>query len=132
MPDGPEQTVRALFAAFAARDAAGGVAVLDPDMELWAQPTGEAVGRHEPYHGHDGWRAYLEDVDRAWAEFTVDPQDFRVAGSGVIAFGRAHGVRRDDGQRVDVPVIWVYRLRAGKVAYCRVAKTAAEAERMVA
>ena len=59
-----EQTVRALFAAFADRDVEAALALLHPDVELWAQPTAERVRRAEPYHGHDGFRAYLADVDR--------------------------------------------------------------------
>ena len=124
-----EQTVRALFAAFAARDHDAALALVHPKVEFWAQPTAELAGRDEPYRGRDEFRAYLADVDRVWEEFSVDPQDFRVAGAGVIAFGEAEGRPRGaDEQDVQrLPVIWVFRLEDGLVAFCRVARTAAEA-----
>ena len=124
-----EQTVRDLFAAFAARDTEAAVALVHPDVEFWAQPTADLAGRTEPYRGREEFRAYLADVDRLWAQFAVDPQDFRVAGTGVIAFGHAEG-RPNDGDRdalQRIPVIWVFRLQDGLVAYGNVARTAAEA-----
>ena len=124
-----EQTVRDLFAAFAARDTEAAVALVHPDVEFWAQPTADLAGRTEPYRGREEFRTYLADVDRLWAEFSVVPEDFRVAGAGVIAFGYAEG-RPKDGDRDAprrIPVIWVFRLRDGLVAHCNVARTAAEA-----
>ena len=127
-----QATVLRLFDAFAARDADAALAVLHPDVELWAQPTAERVQRPAPYRGHDGFREYLADVDRAWESFRVEPGDFRVAGGGVIAFGHAEGRARGADAAVRLPVIWVFRLRDGLVAFCRVARTAAEATEMAA
>ncbi len=124
---GDLDVVQALFAAFAARDAEACLALLHPELEFWAQPTGERADRRDPYRGHDGFRAYLADVDRVWAEFTVEPGNFRAAAGGVICFGAAVGVPRAGGGPVRLPVIWVFRLREGLVVYCRVARTAAEA-----
>jgi ketosteroid isomerase-like protein len=125
--DAAQETVLELFTAFAARDAPAAIAVLHPDVEFYPQPTGELAGRRQPYRGHDGFRRYLEDVDRVWDEFEVDPADFRVAGAGVICFGHATGRPRGSAERRRVPVIWVFRLREGLVVFCRVARTAAEA-----
>ena len=122
-----EATVRALFAAFAARDLGAALELSHPDVELWAQPTAEVVERREPYRGHDGVRAYFADVERAWEAFSVEPNDFRVAGGGVIAFGHAEGRARGEHVARRLPVIWVFRLRDGLVVFCRVARTAAEA-----
>ena len=129
-----EQTVRDLFAAFSARDAEAALALVHPDVEFWAEPTADLAGRAEPYRGRDGFRAYLADVERVWDEFAVDPQDFRVAGTGVIAFGVAEGRPKDAGhdERQRIPVIWVFRLADGLVVFCRVARTAAEAAALAA
>ena len=127
-----QDVVRAYFAAFARRDADALLSLSHQDIELWAQPTAEAVGRREPYRGHEGLRHYLADVDRAWSSFSIEPSDLRAAGAGVIAFGRGNGRRAETGDILDVPLIWVFRLRDGLVAFCRVARTAAEARRMVA
>ncbi len=127
-----QETVLALFGAFAARDAEAAIAVAHPEIELWAQPTGEQIGRREPYRGHDGLREYFADVDRAWESFEVDPGDFRVAGGGVIAFGSAMGVAHGESEARRVGVIWVFRLRDGLIAFCRAARTAEEATRLAA
>jgi len=125
--DQAEQTVRALFAAFNAREHEATLALVHPDLEFWPQPTAERLGREEPYRGREGFREYLVDVDRAWERFAVEPDDFRVAGTGVIAFGHADAVPRGGEAARRLPVIWVFRLRDGLVASCRVARTAAEA-----
>ncbi len=130
--DAARETVLDLFAAFAARDAEAAERVLHPEVELWAQPTGELSGRREPYHGHEGFRRYLADVDRVWEEFEVEPADFRVAGAGVICFGHATGRPRGAAEARRTPVIWVFRLRDGLITFCRVARTAAEATLMAA
>ena len=132
IPTSDEQTVRDLFAAFAARDADAAVALLHPDVEVWAQPTAELIRRSERYRGHGGFREYLADVDRVWEAFRVEPHDFRVAAGGVICFGVAEGRARGSETAWRLPVIWVFRLRDGLVAYCRVARTAAEATELVA
>lgn len=125
--DAAQDTVLELFRAFAARDPDAATAVLHPDLEFWAQPTGELAGRREPYRGHEGFRRYLADVDRVWEEFAVAPSDFRAAGPGVICFGHATGRPRGSAEELRVPVIWVFRLRQGRIVFCRVARTAAEA-----
>ena len=128
---GDDATVRALFAAFAARDLDAVLAVAHPDIELWAQPTAELVGRTEPYRGHAGVVEYLADVERAWAAFTVEPTDVRAAGGGVICFGRAEGRAHGEDRVRRLPVIWVFRLRDDLVVFCRVARTAEEATELV-
>jgi ketosteroid isomerase-like protein len=127
-----EQTVRSLFAAFNARDDEATLAFVHPELEFWPQPTAERLGRSEPYRGREGFREYLADVDRAWEQFVVEPDDFRVAGTGVIAFGHAEAQPRGTTVTQRLPVIWVFRLRDGLVVSCRVARTAAEATELVA
>ena len=55
------EVVKAIFAAFAARDVEAVLALADPDVEFTAV-TGEDAGRTEPYRGHDGMRQYFRDV----------------------------------------------------------------------
>jgi len=127
-----EQTVRALFAAFNARDDETTLSFVHDELEFWPQPTAERLGRQEPYRGREGFREYLADVDRAWERFHVEPDDFRVAGTGVIAFRHADAVPRGGQTAQRLPVIWVFRLRDGLVISCRVARTAAEATELAA
>ncbi len=122
-----EQTVRDLFAAFNARRDEATLALVHPDLEFWPQPTAERLGRAEPYRGLDGFREYLADVDRIWDAFTITPDDFRVAGNGVIVFGHVEARAAGERAKHRLPAIWVFRLRDGLVVSCRVARTAAEA-----
>jgi ketosteroid isomerase-like protein len=125
VPESAEATVRALFAAFADRDAERALALVDPAFEFWPQGTAELTGREEAYRGHDGLRRYFSDVERVWDELRVDPHDLRVAGDGVVAFGTIEG--RAGGQEVRRPVIWVFKLRDERLLYARAVATAAEA-----
>lgn len=122
-----EEIVSALYDAFARRDVEAAVALAHPELEFWPQGTAARTGRDEPYRGHDGLRRYFADVDAAWEELRVEPAELRVAGQGVVAFGRVLG--RADGQDLELPAIWVWKLRDGLVVYVRAVATAADARR---
>jgi ketosteroid isomerase-like protein len=123
---GEEQAViEALYEAFARRDLDAALALFDPAVEFWPQGTAELAARTEPYRGHDGIRAYFRDVTTLWDELRVEPDDFRAAGGGVVVFGTAHG--RAGDRVLEQPVIWVWKLREGRVLFGRVVATAAEA-----
>lgn len=55
----------------------------------------------------------------------------RTAGSGLVAFGVAIGRLRGEAEEQRIPVIWVFRLRGGRIVYGRAAATAAEARELV-
>lgn len=123
--------VRALFDAFARRDVEGAIALAAPDMRFWPQGTLELTGRHEPYVGHEGLRAYFADAEAGWSELVLHPRDVRVAGDGVIVFGVVNGVKRS-GEAFDRQAIWVFKVRDGRIASCRAVATAAEAAQRAA
>jgi ketosteroid isomerase-like protein len=125
VPESAEATVRALFAAFADRDADRALPLVDAGLEFWPQGTAELAGRDDAYRGHEGLRRYFADVEQLWDELWVDPHDMRAAGTGVIAFGTIHG--RAGGREIQRPVVWVFKLRDGRIAYGRAVSTAAEA-----
>ncbi len=123
------ELVKAIFATFSQRDIDAFLALCDPRVRFWPQGTAEHVARSEPYVGHDGIRQYFADVARAWRTLELLPGELRVAGDGVVAFGRARGIRRD-GEAVDAPVIWVFKARNGVVVDMRTAITAEQALRV--
>jgi ketosteroid isomerase-like protein len=114
-----------MYDAFARRDVDAAIELAHPELEFWPHGTAERAERREPYHGHEGLRAYFADVARVWDELRVEPDELRVAGDGVVAFGTAVG--RTRGQVVRVQVIWVWKLRDGRVLSGRVVPTAADA-----
>ena len=54
--------VRAIYAAFNARDIEAALAYIAPDCELDLRGTAARIGRTEPYRGPDGLRQYFADV----------------------------------------------------------------------
>ena len=112
--------VRQVFAAFSRRDVEGLLALCDPDI-VFVPPTGRLAGRDEPYHGHEGLRAYLADVARVWQELRSEPDEYIEIDDRVLCTGRVYawGV----GRVIDAPAGWVWRLRDGLVVEGRVYET---------
>ena len=128
MPADSAEIVRELFAAVSRRDPDAVIALADPDGEFWPVGTAEQTGRREPYRGHAGVREYFDDLAAVWEEFVLEPGELRAAAEGVVSFGTVRVRAAGEHQARTIPVIWVFKLRAGKVVNCRVVQTAAEAD----
>ncbi len=118
------ELVKATFAAFAARDLETVLALADPAIELTV-PTGNQVGRTEPYRGHDGLREYFRDVASVWEELRLTPREFREHGGLILVTGKVSA--RSKSRTVSGSTGWVWRVRDGKVVYVRVYESAADA-----
>ncbi len=107
------EAVRALFAAFADRDPDAAAEVLDPGVQV--HPA--IVGGPEKvvYHGRDGMRQFWADVDAAWAEYRIVPDEFRELDEAVVVLGRAFARGRGSGIALDQGAGWIARLRAGRI-----------------
>jgi ketosteroid isomerase-like protein len=118
------EVVKATFAAFAARDLQGVLALAAPDIELTAV-TGEQAGRTAPYRGHDGMRQYFRDVAAVWEELRLSPREFRAEGDLILVTGKVSA--RSRSRTVAGSTGWIWRVRDGKVTYIRVYESAADA-----
>jgi ketosteroid isomerase-like protein len=118
------EVVKAMFAAFAARDLQMVLALADPEIEFTAV-TGEHAGRTDPYRGHDGLRAYFRDVAEVWEELRLTPREFRAAGDLVLVTGKVSA--RSRGRTVTGSTGWIWQVRDDKVVYGRVYASAADA-----
>jgi ketosteroid isomerase-like protein len=116
--------VKAMFAAFAARDLETVLAVSDPDIEFVAV-TGEHAGRTEPYLGHEGMRQYFRDVAAVWEELRLTPREFHPVGDVILVTGKV--TARSRGRTVTGSTGWIWRVRDGRVAYGKVFASAADA-----
>jgi ketosteroid isomerase-like protein len=116
--------VKAMFAAFAARDLETVLSLADPDIEFTAV-TGEHAGRTDPYRGHDGLREYFRDVAAVWEELRLTPREFREEGGLILVTGKVSA--RSQRRTVTGSTGWVWRVRDGKVVYARVYASAADA-----
>jgi ketosteroid isomerase-like protein len=111
--------VRAIYAAFAARDLNRAIGLLSPDCELHLRGTQELIGREEPYRGHAGMREYYDDVERTWEELTLFANDFRAIPGAVVVMGHVEG--RIDGEPIRRGAVWTWKVQAGKATEVRVA-----------
>ena len=118
------EVVKAMFAAFAARDLETVLTLADPEIEFTAM-TGEHAGRTDPYRGHEGMRQYFRDVGSVWEELHLTPREFRAAGDLVLVTGKVSA--RSRTRTVTGSTGWVWRVRDGKVVYVRVYGSAADA-----
>ena len=94
-PD-PVEGRQAAFDAFAARDVPAMLSHCRPDIVLRAFATSQLTNRAEPYRGHDGVHAYLQDVAKVWDELRFTPFELRQTPESVIGFGRTEGRRGED------------------------------------
>jgi ketosteroid isomerase-like protein len=113
--------VRAIYAAFAARDYEGAVAHLAEDCELHLTGTASAVGRSGPYVGHEGMREYLADVERTWPDLLLHAEDFRAIPGAVVVMGYVEATLH--GERVRRTAIWTFKVSEGKATHVRAADT---------
>lgn len=109
--------VRRLYDAFARRDIDAALELCDPAAELWPTATARLASVEGPYRGHEGLRRYFDDIERLWGELLVFPNEFRAMGDCVVVTGRVSGRRAIS---VYAETGWVWRVRKGKVVYCRV------------
>ena len=107
------EAVRVLFAAFADRDFEAAASVLDPGVEIRPAIVGGPEG--VVYHGWEGMRQFWADVDAAWAEFRITPEEFRELDGEIIVLGRAFARGPGSGIALDAAVAWIAELRNGRI-----------------
>jgi ketosteroid isomerase-like protein len=90
MPTDNVEIIRAGYAAFAARDVDGILAIMDPRVE-WVHPEGMAeYGLGGTKIGHAGIKEFLAQVPTVIAGMRLEPQEFIVSGDRVVVFGIRH------------------------------------------
>ena len=122
---GPQnvEAVKRLFDAFSRRDIDAVLELLDPNALFEPAPT---VARpHRSYLGHAGMRQYFEDIAATWERLDVQIQEYRHAGSYVLAFGRIYAA--GGGSVADDPASFVWRLEGGRVVWGKVFRRRDEA-----
>ena len=117
------EVVRAIYAAFEARDLEAALPYVAPDCEFDLRGTAERIHRTEPYRGHDGLREYFADVARTWDELTIHAEDFRAIPGSVIVMGHVDGCL--DGEPLRRTAIWTWKVSGGRATHVRVSDTGA-------
>jgi ketosteroid isomerase-like protein len=88
------------------RDADAWVGIWNPDCEWHPFLTARVEG--DPgYHGHNGMRAWFEDIDEMFEEMQVEIDEYRKVGDRLLVLGRMTAKGRGSGAEVSTEVGWV-------------------------
>jgi ketosteroid isomerase-like protein len=118
--------IRRFTDAFNERNIDGMLALSDEEVEILPMRA-QLEGRS--YRGHAGFRELLADLDEDWEYIVMDIDEIREADDALAVLGHIRSRGRASGVDVDVPMGWVWRLRAGKVAYGKAYSDQADALR---
>ncbi len=80
-----------------------------------------------PYRGHEGCRAFWDDIHSAFADWRPRVERVRDCGESALLAIRFHGRGKDSGIPVDRLVWQVFRARDGKAVWWRIYATESEA-----
>jgi ketosteroid isomerase-like protein len=92
------------------RDPEAWVAVWNSDCEWHPFLTARVEG-DLGYHGHNGMRAWFEDVDEMFEETVVELEQYRQVGDRLLVLGRMTAKSRGSGEEVSTEVGWVVEPR---------------------
>ena len=107
------EIVRAGIDAWNRRDYEAAIGFLHADVELVPM---RAVFEGTVYRGPEGFRAFLDDMNEDWEDFSLEPDEFReIDGERVLVLGRMQGRGKASGMEFEAPAAWVCELRDGRV-----------------
>ena len=96
--------------AYNARDPETFVAGWNPDCE-WHPFLTARVDGDPGYHGHNGLRAWFEDVDEMFSEMHVELEQFREVNDRLLVLGHMKATGRGSGAEVSSEVGWLVEPR---------------------
>ena len=85
--------------------------MLDEDIDVHDYDTPD----QGTYRGHTGYGRWLKDWGAAWADWTMEPQDYIDAGDQVVVVFLMKATGRDSGVAVERQDAMVARMRNGKI-----------------
>jgi ketosteroid isomerase-like protein len=100
------------FAAYASGDQERLRELMDPEIEVYAEP---GLVNSGTYHGWEGWRQWSGTWEEAWEEISYEPLEFiEVGDSIVVAPTRVVGKGAGSGLEIDRVFGYLYEIRDGK------------------
>jgi ketosteroid isomerase-like protein len=112
MPKSNTELTAEAFAAHARGDEDALRALMDPEIEIYAEPGLINAGR---YSGWEGWRQWTGIWDEAWDEIRYEPLELiEVGDSVVVAPTRVVGRGAGSGLEIDRLFVYLYEIRGGK------------------
>jgi ketosteroid isomerase-like protein len=107
------EIVRRSFERICAWDIEALIELYAPDVVF--QPLTGTQVESGGYKGHDGVRAYFEEVGEIWDEMLPHADDVRTVDDKVVVLGGCAVRGRGSGAHSDSPMAWVITVRDGKV-----------------
>jgi ketosteroid isomerase-like protein len=111
------EAVQRLYDALNRGDMAGVMDCFDPEMEFHEPETLPHGG---VYHGLEGMQQFLGSLTEHWEPEGIEVEELIEAGDRVIARARFRATSRATGEKVDVPLVEIVRVRDGKWVEARV------------
>ena len=108
-----DDLVRRMFAAFSDGDFHAVAPFLHPDLEIRPALVGGLEG--VTYRGVDGMRQFWADISAAWAEFRIEPAEFRRVEGAVLVLGRTYAQGRESGISLESDAGWLAGIRDGRL-----------------
>jgi ketosteroid isomerase-like protein len=103
---------RAFTDALNAGDVDAAIAICDPGIEFHS--TFAAVGG-AVYHGHEGMRRWLRDMEDSWEQIESTPEAFFDLGDRLLVFTVVRGRGRRSGVEAELATAHLARVREGLV-----------------
>jgi ketosteroid isomerase-like protein len=114
MSDDNVEVIRRTFEAIRCRDIDSLIRLYEPDAQF--RPLTGTLVESGGYRGHDGIRAYFEEVDTVWDQMLPHADDMRANGDLVVVIGGCMVRGRESGAETDTAMAWVFRVRDGRIA----------------
>ena len=103
------------FDAFNRRDSQAFLAFIDPDVEF---VSGSGLIEGGSRHGHDGIRAWWDELFSVYPDWTVEVLEVReIADDRLVATVRGHGHGAGSGAPIDTLLWQAVRLRERKIVW---------------
>jgi ketosteroid isomerase-like protein len=101
------------------RDVSLLTALTDPEVEWHSFFAEVAMGKGGRYHGHDGIRQYVSDLNDAWEIVSGEVDDALGVGDIALLVGRIHYRGKTSGVETASPAGWIFRFRKRRVILFR-------------
>jgi ketosteroid isomerase-like protein len=85
--------------------------IIDEEVEVYDHDTPD----QGDYRGHAGYARWLEDWGAAWADWSIEPEEYIDAGDSVVVAIRMKTKGLGSGIEVERQDAMVWEMRAGKV-----------------
>jgi ketosteroid isomerase-like protein len=113
------ETFRRAVEAYNRRDFAGFLEAFDPAVETHPLTLATFGREAAAYHGHEGLRQFIRDVDETLIDMQVEPLEIRDLGERLVATGRIRGRGRVSGAETESPIGWIVEFKDGRIVGMR-------------